>query len=55
MIKAMKEIENQRFTREGLSNYLKLMADANSTLGSPLKFPDKLQKELMPYLVNIEK
>jgi hypothetical protein len=31
------------------------MADANSLLGSPLKFPTKLEKDLLPYLVNIEK
>ena len=54
-LQAVKHVREGNFTRESLRDYTQLLLDANSSLGSPLRFPGKLSEEFMPYIANTEK
>ena len=52
---ALKQIRQGNFSRAAIRDYMQLLLDANASLGSPLRFPQKLQEEFLPYISNTEK
>lgn len=50
----MKNIGEDHYTRKDLKNYLKIVMEANASLGYPIKFPGSLKETMLPFIQNLQ-
>lgn len=50
----MHNIGEDHYTRKDLKNYLKIVMEANASLGYPIKFPGSLKETMLPFIHNLQ-